>query len=260
MKVVILKGNAPRHNFFAQQVSLIKGVEPTIVSFERLGKSRLRAMIRNDLWTFFARSTKYIIQYIRGETKQELAAFGKITLDQHIFENINSDECISFIRSVNPDLIVIFGTPIISKRIINIPKFGAINLHGGISPWYKGGNTIFWALYNNDLSKVGATIHYALPKVDSGQMLVRVYPDVNKDDSEGTISIKTFRYAVSEFCELIKHIAEKQEAPAGKIQEEGGRLYLAKKRTMFIDLIGPSKIRRNIKKNEIARKIERYYE
>lgn len=260
IKVVILKGQAARHNYFAEQIRLIEGVDTTIISFERLGKERLLKMLWKDFSTFFSRITKYLIQTIRAYDKRELAAFGNIKLNEHIFQNINSADCVSFIKSQQPDIILIFGTPIISRKIIELPKFGAINLHGGISPWYKGGNTIFWALFNNDLDKVGATIHYALPKVDSGKMLVRIYCDIRPGDTELSTSIRTFMYAIDEICRMLNYLKTNQQELKGKEQEVKGTLYLAKKRTIWVDLTGHKRIQANTQNQDRKLRIERYYE
>jgi len=259
MKVLILKGNAPRHNYFAKEISKIEGVEPIVISFERLSQQRLGKMMKKDFFTFLSRLTKYVIQFLRGYEKKEREYFGDLKIGQKTFFNINSEESLAYIKSVQPDLLVIFGAPIISKRIVEIPEFGAINLHGGISPWYKGGNTIFWPLYKKDFDKIGATIHYATAKVDSGRILARVYPDINPKDSELTVSLKTFRYATEEFCNLVRYIVKAKAAPLGKEQEGNGNLYLAKYRTLWIDIIGHKTIKTNLKNCNTELKIEQYY-
>ena len=66
----------------------------------------------------------------------------------------------------------------------------SVNLHGGISPLYRGGNTIFWPLFKGDLMHIGATIHYMVEKVDSGHILSRVYPEINETDNEFSLTGK----------------------------------------------------------------------
>ena len=260
MKVVILKGNSPRHNFFAKEISGIEGVEYKILSHNRLGNKRLKKMLFKSPVTFFSRVSKYSLQKLRRWDEREAAYFGnnKI-LNELVVDNFNSPQSIKLIKDYSPNLLVAFGIPIISNKIIDIPTYGAINLHGGISPEYKGGNTIFWPLYKGDLRKVGATLHYMVKKVDSGEIISKVYPDICPTDNEFTVSAKTFKYATEEMVDIITYIKQKRE-PIPSIKQKGdGHLYLAKHRKLLIDIIGPNKIRKNLKNVNIEKRIERFY-
>ncbi|MBL4879749.1 MAG: hypothetical protein JKX82_00360 [Oleispira sp.] len=192
--------------------------------------------------------------------KKEILFFGKIKiLDEIKVKNLNSKRSVELMNGFAPDLLVSFGIPIISNRVIDIPKYGAINLHGGISPEYKGGNTIFWPLYKGDLYKVGATLHYMVKKVDSGKVISKVYPDINKDDNEFSVSAKTFMYASDEMVNIINYIKTKQKSISGEEQIGEGHLYLAKHRTFMVNLIGPNRIRKNLKNIFINKRTDRFY-
>ena len=260
MKVLILKGDSPRHNYFAKRISEVEGIQIKIISPERLGKARLKKMLFKSPTTFFNRVSKYALQKLRNWESKEKAHFGDIRdMVQTKTKSLNSKSAISEMKGFQPDLLVAFGIPIISNTVIGIPRFGAINLHGGISPEYKGGNTIFWPLYKGDLGKVGATLHYMVKKVDSGDIISKIYPDINPDDDEFSVSAKTFSYATEEMVEIVKHIQEHNRPISGVKQKGKGSLYLAKDRSFFIDLKGPSVIKRNLKNVFVEKKIERFY-
>ena len=260
MKVLILKGDSPRHNYFAKKISEIDGVEYKIISPERLGQRRLKKMLLRSPSTFFSRVSKYTLQKIRNWKAKERTYFGDIKdLVETKTKSLNSNGAIELMRDFNPDLLVAFGIPIISTKVIDVPKYGAINLHGGISPEYKGGNTIFWPLYKKDLNKVGATLHYMVKKVDSGDVISKVYPDINPKDDEFTVSGKTFKYATDEMVEIVLHIKESNKPISGEKQTGKGSLYLAKDRTLFIDIKGPRVIKKNLKGVFVEKRIERFY-
>lgn len=259
LKVAILKGPFPRHDHFARHLAGIDGIEPMVITFERLGGDRLKKMWRNDLWTFANRVTKYLYYALIGWNRRELDFFGTEKPEEVRVESLNSAETRKMLEAFQPDVIAVFGTPIISSKIIDIPRFGAINLHGGISPDYKGGNTIFWPLYRGEPEKAGATIHYMLKKVDSGAMLARIYPDLNPSDDEFSASAKTFAYATEEFGRLIEVIRDHRESIPGQAQEGEGSLYLAKHRNIWKDLSGHFRIRRNLRGIHLDRRLERFY-
>jgi folate-dependent phosphoribosylglycinamide formyltransferase PurN len=259
MRVLILKGTAPRHNYFARQIQKIPSIETKVLSFERLGTDRLSKMIKKNPSTFFARIGKYLVYWLKRWNQRELDYFGNEKPEEIVFNSLNDSNSKKFIFDFQPDIIVVFGTPIISSSIISLPKYGSINLHGGISPEYKGGNTIFWPLFLNDLERIGATLHYMEKKVDSGDMLVRVYPEVEEEDDEFSLSAKTFQLATAEMCTLIKNIQKEQRKLIGKPQIDKGRLYLAKHRTIWQDIKSFFIIPKNLKNKSLPQRIERFY-
>ncbi|MCB9091845.1 MAG: hypothetical protein H6621_03050 [Halobacteriovoraceae bacterium] len=96
------------------------------------------------------------------------------------FKDINSNECLEFLRSESPDLIVNMRTRYIYKKaVLEIPKLGCLNIHHGLLPQYRGTMCDLYALSEN--REAGFTIHEMTAKVDAGAILKRVVVD-----SEGT--------------------------------------------------------------------------
>jgi methionyl-tRNA formyltransferase len=260
MKIIILKGQDPRHNFFAKSIITTNNIESMVFTHKREDKQRLKKMLLKSPKTFFNRVSKYIFYSIIKWSSREREFFGHNPIaDEIVVNNYNDQSTIKMICDFKPDLIAVFGTPIIANEILDIPKYGAINLHGGISPDYKGGNTIFWALYNNDLEKVGATIHYMVEKVDSGDILAKVYPDLNSNDDEFTASAKTFKYSTEKFIKIIQWIQKNQQRPKGEIQSSRGKLYLAKDRTLLKEIQGIKKIKKSLQNINLKKRVERFY-
>ena len=74
---------------------------------------------------------------------------------------------------MKPDLGVVFGTRKISKKIINLFKFGLINIHRGIVEKYRGLDSEYWALYHRDYKNIGITIHQVSEDLDTGKVIVQ---------------------------------------------------------------------------------------
>ena len=85
--------------------------------------------------------------------------------------SINSEESYNFLIGAKPELLVVYGTSILKKRIIEIPKLGALNAHSAILPDYRGNFVEFWQVYNRDYDKVGITIHFIDVGVDTGDIV-----------------------------------------------------------------------------------------
>ena len=74
-------------------------------------------------------------------------------------KSINSFECISIITKIKPEVIIVNGTRIISKEVLNSTSVKFFNIHAGITPKYRNVHGAYWALANNDVANCGVTVH-----------------------------------------------------------------------------------------------------
>lgn len=80
-------------------------------------------------------------------------------------------EVAQWIKDLQPDLVVVFSmSQLLKADIINIPKYGVINMHPSWLPEYRGANPDFWQYYNMDLNP-GVTVHYVDPGEDTGDIV-----------------------------------------------------------------------------------------
>jgi methionyl-tRNA formyltransferase len=107
----------------------------------------------------------------------------------------NSAECQYWIEQLNPDYIVLFGSSIIKPPLLNAYRNKIINLHLGLSPYYRGAATNFFPLYYNQPECVGATIHLAIAQVDAGAILYQLRPDLEGGESLHDIGNKVIQKA-----------------------------------------------------------------
>ena len=105
--------------------------------------------------------------------------------------DVNSTEAIDWIRLLSPDLILLYGTRIIRDRLLTIFDQRIINMHLGLSPYYRGSGTNFWPLVEGCPEFVGTTIHIASARVDSGGILHQVRPKIEKEDKCHEIGTKS---------------------------------------------------------------------
>lgn len=82
-------------------------------------------------------------------------------------ESLNSPAAIMALESLNPDLLVVDGGSILKPKFFSGPRFGAINLHCGKLPDYRGMPPAFWELYYGE-PEVGVSVHAVSAKLDEG--------------------------------------------------------------------------------------------
>ncbi|MDO8564606.1 MAG: formyltransferase family protein [bacterium] len=98
-------------------------------------------------------------------------------------DSVNSSEVQKALKTLAPDLLVIWGSAVISPDILRLAKV-AINLHMGVCPKYRGAVANHFALLRGDLENIGATIHYVVEKVDAGNILLGIRADTRKPPRE----------------------------------------------------------------------------
>lgn len=102
-------------------------------------------------------------------------------------KSLRVDETYNLIKEYNPDLIVVvaYGM-IIPKNIIDVPKFGIINVHSSLLPKYRGAAPIHAAIINGD-DKTGVSIMYISEGLDEGDVILTKETPIYLEDNLGTL-------------------------------------------------------------------------
>ena len=98
------------------------------------------------------------------------------------------------------DVYVVFGSSYIKGELVDfLIKQKAINIHAGVSPYYRGTACNFWALYDDNPHLVGSTIHLLSKGLDSGPMLYHAMSNLKTNPFEFTMSsIKSAFHSIAE--------------------------------------------------------------
>lgn len=88
----------------------------------------------------------------------------------HFVPHIHAPEVLEQVRSLQPDLGLIYGSPILKPELFEIPRLGTLGIHHGKVPDYRGNKTTFWAMYNGD-PVVGVTIQKVNKGLDTGSIV-----------------------------------------------------------------------------------------
>lgn len=95
----------------------------------------------------------------------------------------NTDEGRSLLKQLNPDLIIVNGTRIISKKTLESVPATFINIHTGITPAFRGVHGGYWAVAKGKKNLFGTTIHYVDTGVDTGGIIEQVFIDPPPKDN-----------------------------------------------------------------------------
>lgn len=245
LKVIILTHGNP--NVLIENLSKLETVEiagifvETKTQPERSFQEKIKRSIKYDgLWQTFKKFGTTIIgaktdgaeelESVRKSQRElnELAEKLKISIQK--VEDYHSDEAKKLLRQTNADLGILYGTNIIKKDVFSIPKLGSINVHQGLAPYYRGGPSIFWELFNDE-KEVGVTVHFVAPKVDTGDVILqKTFPlryDFEKYELDYEKFLEDFRESLKKpmaemIVESVRQIADgteqrsKQDLSLGK--------------------------------------------
>ena len=99
----------------------------------------------------------------------------------------NNQEFIEEIKKLNPDVIcVVAYGKILPKEILDIPKFGCINVHASLLPKHRGAAPIQWAVLNGD-KVTGVTTMYMDVGMDTGDMILKEEVKIGENETTGEL-------------------------------------------------------------------------
>ncbi|AQY51993.1 formyl transferase domain-containing protein [Listeria weihenstephanensis FSL R9-0317] len=97
--------------------------------------------------------------------------------------SINDEETIAAIQLETPDLILVCGTRIISQQVLEATEAPFVNIHAGITPYYRGSHGGYWALVKKDKRNCGVTLHYIDTGIDTGSIIAQAKISVTPKDN-----------------------------------------------------------------------------
>lgn len=102
-------------------------------------------------------------------------------------ERVKHEEPTALLESLKPDLIVVVAYgQILSKRILDIPKLGCINVHASLLPKLRGASPINWAIVSGE-TETGVTTMYMSEGLDEGDMIDKLSLEITETMTAGEL-------------------------------------------------------------------------
>lgn len=118
----------------------------------------------------------------------------------------DNHQAIETLKSINPDIVFVaaYGK-ILPKEILNIPKYGCINVHASILPKYRGAAPINWSLINGE-EETGITIMKMDSGMDTGNIISSHKIKINNDDDTSMLTEKLSILSAKKIIEFIDNL------------------------------------------------------
>ena len=129
-------------------------------------------------------------------------------------------EGVEDLRKLNPDLMVTcaYGQ-IISQEILDIPKYGVINVHASLLPKYRGSAPIQWAIINGE-KETGVTIMQTALGVDSGDIILQKKVEIKDGETAGELFDDLAKVSPDVLMQAIELIEKGQATYTPQVEEE----------------------------------------
>ena len=227
MKLVLFSGSHPRHLFINSKVlEYFDQFLIIIMQREELVPEPPDYLLESDKDLF--------IKHFRNRNKVEKEIYGDLSSEK-VFngyqtinvtdKDLNSKSVADKIKIFNPDFAFIFGVNLILDPVINILPEDKINLHLGLSPWYKGGATLFYPFYNLRPQYCGCTFHKITKEADAGEIIHQCVPKLEYGDKIHDVGAKCVLKA-KEDLPLILNYWKKERKFIGQKQKIMGKNWI----------------------------------
>ncbi len=200
MRIVCLIKHEPPFVYFVNRVHAEHGVSLVVVespSARRRLRRKRRSRGTGGIWEIARNRSRRLAR--RGRFADDYRThFGDSweAIDPAVpvlhTENINAPEVHERLAAERPDLILDHGSSIVDDRILDTAGL-ALNLHWGLSPYYRGTDCTDWALINWDPFNIGVTIHKLTRIIDGGSVLAQARATVEPDDTVNSINMQLTR-------------------------------------------------------------------
>jgi methionyl-tRNA formyltransferase len=90
----------------------------------------------------------------------------------HFVPDIHASQVLARVRALEPDLGLVYGSPILKPALFEIPRFGSLGIHHGKLPEYRGKKTTFWAMARGEPT-AGVTIQKIGAGLDTGEIVAQ---------------------------------------------------------------------------------------
>ena len=196
-KIICLIRNQPEFIYFVNKINESHKVSLVIIeaspAIKNIKKGVMLGNISCIIDVFLNQLSKI---RKRGQWRQDYASFFKNKwsfLDEGIrivrTGDIDSPAVLDLLIREKADLILVHGTSILKGHILRSAAL-SLNLHWGLSPYYRGRNCTEWALINRDPLNIGVTIHKLTGILDGGDILAQQRASVKSSDTVHSINMQ----------------------------------------------------------------------
>ncbi len=203
-EIVVLTADSLRHDYIRQVLAITDGID-VLRTYREISDSNLLDEAKNH-------GDQIRVQHLERRARSEHDYFAPFVNTVPDRSNpvdiqrgdINNRNHYEEIIELAPDLLVAYGCSIIEDPLLSEYEGQFLNLHLGLSPYYRGTGTNFWPLVNGEPEYVGATFMHLAEGVDTGKIIHQLRARVHPNDSPHDIGHRLIADAGQVYPEIVR--------------------------------------------------------
>lgn len=232
MRLAVLTSDDTRHRFLAN--ALRKRFNVVAVGYQQTGYSAPAAAAAIATGP----ETDVVRRHFEERRRQETRFFGH---DDKLIEDspscrvlqldpttLSAEGTVAFLRDCRVDALAVYGTSLIRPPLLDVYAGRMLNLHLGLSPYYRGTATNFYPLLNDEPEYVGATVHLIDRGIDSGPIVHQARPTIDAGDMPHTVGCKAILAGLEKYTQAIAELEAGTLHATPQWPTANARLYLRK--------------------------------
>lgn len=217
VRLVVFTGSELRHRFVSKVLALATGIEALRTYHENTEGVLLRKVEAKGT----PHETELQRRHLAARAVSEddfFSAFVEFAPDYSRPVDVergalNESRYTDDILTLQPDLIAAYGCSMIRGRLLDAFAGRLLNVHLGLSPYYRGAGTNFWPLVNGEPEYIGATFMYMDAGIDTGQIIHQIRARVFPGDTPHQIGNRLIRDMAAVYARLLARFASLTPMP-----------------------------------------------
>ena len=224
LRICLISGDHPRHAYLAHNLANAG----LLVGWVKQARESL-AVPKVEHTVASPKLSRLVKRHFDERRRVEECFFGitspRVATKVVSRKEINEYSVINFIKGLNCDLVLSFGCGKIEQAARDFLGSRFLNIHGGLSPYYRGVITHFWPSYFLEPQMTGLTLHDTSNFLDAGDILYQQAANLVRGDGILELSSRATRDFIDAVVVYFVALSDR-EIPLGVPQKDQGRLFL----------------------------------
>lgn len=226
MKCVIFTGTHRRHlSMFSEVAESFSEIMLVVMEREEMIPQPDEGLNHHDRANFIRHFENREMAEQEFFGSAGLHAFSKAHIVKVTREGLLSDLVLQKVKEFDANIAFVFGTGLILGDLLEALPENKINIHLGLSPWYRGAATLFWPFFMLQPQYAGVTFHQIIPSPDAGEIIHQCVPCLETGDTIHRVAAKAVVQANTDLKRIIAHFHKHKKFDAF-LQNTTGRLWL----------------------------------
>lgn len=224
MKILLLTGSHPRHLYLVNELAKLGVVAAHVMEireeFVPQPPANLEDIDRENFIRHFIERDRAEQHHFSGNNQVNT----NVATLEVSYANLNSQGTINWVAAQTFDLAVSYGVHMLNKELLDVMPKHSWNIHGGLSPWYKGNTTLFWPFFMLRPNWAGMTIHRLTSRLDAGEIVHQSVPQLAYGDGLHDVACKAVMQVAQDLVTIVRRIplSQIQYTP----QKGNGKLWI----------------------------------